>query len=91
LGSKKLDIAAIFKVQLEVLGIQTELSKSAANLPGSGVIGGWPCPPLVSSLVLKLEKTAVVKKQRRFIELCIRDIAGECFSSEIGAAHCRTF
>jgi hypothetical protein len=70
-----------------VFGVQAELSQSAANLPSRSLICGWPGPPFVSSFVLKLEKTAVGKKHRRFVELRVGDIAGECFSREIGAAH----
>ena len=83
LRSKKLGVAAIFEIQLEVLGIQPKLSKSPTNLSGRGVVRGWPSPTLISSFVLKLKETAVRKEHSRFVELCVSAVAGECLAREI--------
>lgn len=81
---KKLNVASILEVKLEMLGIQTKLPECAANLPGSGVVSGWPGPPLIAPFVLKLEKTAIGKKDCRFIELRIGDVARRGPAGEIG-------
>jgi hypothetical protein len=90
LRSKKFDVAAIFEVQLKVLGIQTKLSQGPANLPGCGVIGGWPGPAFIPPLVLELEKTVVVEEHGGFVELCVGDVTGEHLAREIShSGHAR--
>jgi hypothetical protein len=88
-GYKEFRVAAIIEKQLQMPGIEPELTEGAAELAGKSVISGRASPTLVSGFVDELEEAAVPEEEAAFSELCVCDVIRHATAGKIGECQAR--
>jgi len=75
LNAEKFYIISIFKIELQVLGIQPELAHGLARLIGHAVGRGRLGPAIFPVRMLKLQIAAVLEKEHSLVEFCVDHVA----------------
>src|SRR5690242_2514522 len=83
------DVAAVFKKQLEVFGIQPELTEIFADLVCGGPGGRSSGPAIISAGMFEFEEAAVVKLERAAVELAVHVVPYDSLFRVLGKAHNR--
>jgi len=79
----ELDVAAIFKKQLQVFGVETKLGHSLADSVRRRSVGGWTCPAVRASRVFEGQVAAVCEEYCGLSELGVGDVARGMFPGEV--------
>ena len=79
----ELDVAAVLKKQLQVLGVEAELGDCFANRVRRRAVGGWACPAVRTSGVFEGQVAAVLEEYCCLCELGVGDVASGMFPGEI--------
>jgi len=79
----ELDVAAVLKKQLQVLGVVSELGDCFANGVRRRAVGGWTRPAVRASGVFEGQVAAVFEENCCLCELDVGDVASGMFPGEI--------